>query len=49
VYHLDVKSPKANIVDKDTVAAKFSSDGKQVKLSFTTGKDQKYHQAQWYQ
>ena len=39
IYNLDVKSANsASIIGKDTVAAKFSSDGKQVKLSFTPEK-----------
>jgi imidazolonepropionase-like amidohydrolase len=42
VYNLEVKSPaSASIIGKDTVNAKFSSDGKQVKLSFTPTKRSK--------
>ncbi len=42
VYNLDVKSASsASIIGKDTINAKFSTDGKQVKLSFTPEKRSK--------
>ena len=40
-YTLDVKGASATVIGKDTVTAKFSLDGKQVKLSFTPEKKSK--------
>jgi imidazolonepropionase-like amidohydrolase len=42
IYNLDVKSANsASIIGKDTINAKFSADGNQVKLSFTPEKRSK--------
>lgn len=37
-YTLDVKGMSASVIGKDTVTAKFSQDGKQIKLSFSPEK-----------
>lgn len=40
-YTLDVKGMSASVIGKDTVTAKFSQDGKQIKLSFAPEKKSK--------
>ncbi len=40
-YTLDVKGTSASLIGKDTITAKFSIDGKQVKISFTPEKKSK--------
>ncbi|KIC90703.1 amidohydrolase family protein [Flavihumibacter solisilvae] len=40
-YTLEVKSSSANVIGKDTLAAKFNFDGKMIKLSFPESKQSK--------